>query len=347
MLVWHGLIKVGKDLTKDSFLAAVNNELTTQLATKEEQYHLLTSLSLDRRDIPRQLNVPGAEVCVLNGEYPQCFRSRDDLLREHGVPVQPTPASYCKVTVTVRAKSASTAVNKALRALDLQRALWCLMGNPRMQIFFGTPSLSPVNVVRLGSQHTLHLSSGEPAKDGIWFEPAFTEAPIFRIPNPKVVRSKSCWALGQISASSYGDHLISSLVRYVRALDDRDANTAFLKLWGVLEALTTPAGQRDDYKKLVRRCSFLFKESAFHRQILEHLREYRNENIHAGAESDNARIHCYQLQFYLDKLLWFHLGNATDFRCLDETYWFLDSPADQKELQRRAELTRKALRFIS
>lgn len=344
-LVWRGLAKVGVELTPDSFLAAVNKELSERLATKEMTYVLLTALSLEGRCVSRRIQILGAEINVLTGGYAARFNTREALLSQHSIHVQPTPTNYCKVVVKTTAKSPRAAVNKALYALDLQRALWCLMGNPRMQFGVGKPIMGPINVVQLGSQHTLHLSGGEPATTDIWYEPGFSEAVPFRIDKPDVLKRNSRWALREISASPYRETLRSSLVRFVRALDETDSNTAFIRLWSALEALTTP-GQAD-YDKVVQRCSFLFKDSAFHRQLLEHLREYRNANVHAGEESDHARTHCFQLQLYFVNLIWFHVRNARYFESLAEANVFLDSPTEQKTLKRRLQLVRKAVRFTT
>lgn len=232
-----------------------------------------------------------------------------------------------------------------MRALDLQRALWCLMGNPRMQITFGTPSLRPINVVRLGEYHTLHHPNGEPAHNGVWFEPGYVEAPSFSFKKSSVVKKNCLWALRRIRLSRYHEKLASALVRYVRALDESDANTAFLRLWTAIESLTTP--NVADYDKLVRRCAFLFQESDFHRQMLEHLREYRNISVHSGEHSDSARTLCFQLQLYFEAIIWFHIRNATFFTSLDEANQFLDTRPDRKVINRQLELARKALRFLA
>lgn len=345
-LVWNGLAAVREHLNPDTFIAAINRELSKRLSTKEQPYSLLTAISLDHRDIPAQLQVIGTKMRFLSGNYSRRYhQSRDGLLKNHSLPVPPVPLTYCKVAISVKAKSATSAVNKALRALDLQRALWCLMGNPQMQMAFGKPSLSPINVIRLGSQHTLHLADGAAATESVWFEPSFVEASIFRFKSPDVIRRNSRWALRQIAACPYGDHIVTSLIRYVRALDERDANSAFLALWGALEALTTP--NQANYEHTVQRCSFLFKDGVFHTQMLEHLREYRNVYVHTGESSDRARTHCYQLQFYFASLIWFHIRNARFFRSLDESNQFLDSPSDSTELQRRVRLAQKAVDFVS
>lgn len=267
------------------------------------------------------------------------------MIRAHPTSVPLAPQSYCRAIVSLKAKSPTVAVNKALRAIDLQRSLWCLMGNSAMQITFGTPSLKPINVVRLGGHHTLHVANGDPAREGIWFEPGFVEAAPFAFSKPSIVRKNSRVSLRRLSQCTYGDTLVSALVRYVRALDEVDANTAFLRLWSAIESLTTP--DIADYDRLVRRCSFLFQEAPFHRQMLEHLREHRNDSVHAGENSDNARTLCFQLQLYFRTLIWFHLRNATFFNSLDEANRFLDTPPNKQAIQRQMTLARKAARFIS
>jgi hypothetical protein len=130
----------------------------------------------------------------------------------------------------------------------------------------------------------------------------------------------------------------------VRALDESDANTAFLRLWTAVEVLTTPG--KADFDKLIRRCAFLFQQGAFHRQMLEHLREYRNSTVHAGEYSDRARAMCFQLQLYFNALIWFHMGNATAFQSLDEANQFLDMPPDKAAISRQIKLGRRALKYV-
>ncbi len=343
-LVWRGLIRVREKLTPQSFLKAITREIEEQLASKEQIFNFLTSVSMERPKANQCLQINGAKLHILFGNYPARYNSRYDLLKKYGNNIATNPESYCKVIIEVKAKSPSSAVNRAFKSLDLQRAFWCLMGNSRLKITFGKPSLEPINVVRVGREHTLHFSNGEPAFDGIWFEPEFAEASPFRIEKPRISTLKSRLAIKQISESAFGEQLTSSLIKYVRALDHIDANTAFLRLWGAIEGLTSP-GQAD-YDKVVRRCAFLFKDSDFHRQILEHLREFRNENIHKGEYSENARIHCFQLQYYYVNLIWFHIHNAKFFKSLNEANTFLDSSTDRNFLKRKIQLARKALHFI-
>lgn len=344
-LVWTTLAKLGKDLTPDTFISTINQELGNRLATKEVDYYLLTSISLDPAGIPTRTMILDNELRMCPKGYPRLFDSHKALVAEHKIPLIDTPNSYCKVVIRTRAKSTGAAIHRATRALDVQRALWCLMGNRKLQITFGTLLSKPINAVRLGSRHTLHKADGTAARDGIWFEPNFVEATPCRFRDPKVVTQNSRWALRQIAASAYGDRLINSLLLFVRALDLTDDNSAFIRLWGALESLTIPG--QSDYEKLVRRAVFLFKDQDYYRQLLEHLREYRNANVHAGEESESARTNCFQLQMVFANLAWFHIRNAKYFGSLTEATTFLDYPRVPAELKRALQLSRKALRYRS
>jgi hypothetical protein len=343
-LVWLGIARVKNELTMQNFLTAINSELSAKLAGKEQVYFLLTSLSIDHRDVPKKLQLLGAELTFMANNYPMRFKSRSILLQSQTVPVEPEPNTYCRVVVKVKAKTANAAVNCALRALDLQRAIWCLMGNPRMQTLYGNSLPKPINVVRLGSRHTLHHETGEPADEGLWYEPGYSKTEIFRIKKPDLYKKRTFFARRSLSMSKYGEKIISSLLKYVRALDEAESNTAYLRLWGALETLVTPGIA--DYDRLVSRCAFLFQDMEFHQQLLEHLREYRNASVHAGEESERARTYCFQLQLYFIHLIWFHLSNANFFTSLLEANIFLDLPPAKLDLQRSLKLTKKALKFV-
>ena len=344
-LAWRALSHIGHDLTPDTFLDAINRTLSEQLAVRESKYTLLTSLSLDPNGLPKTQTILDCRIQFHATGYPHRFSSRAALLRQHPADVAETPRSYACVTAEVQAKSDGAAFGKAMRAVDVFRALLCLMGNPRMQFSFGSSSLEPVNVIRLGGKHTVHTADGAGARDGIWYEPGFAPTKPYQFSKPDIVTKNYRWALRRIGRSRYRESLISSLLRFVRALDQSDPNLAFLRLWSALETLTTPGAA--DYDKLIHRSAFLFKENDYHRQVLEHLRVYRNANVHAGEESDNARTYCYQLQMYYVNAAWFYIRNALRFSSLEAANEFLDLPPDLAELKRRAAIVRTAIRFAS
>lgn len=342
-LVWHAMAKVPGKLTPGAVLDEINAELSRRLATREIKYTLLTSLSVRPIDLSRTSVVSGATISTYLSDFPARYRARDEIINAHRLQMEATPAGYCRVAVRVSGKSPGAAAEKALDALDVQRAFWCLLHNPAMQFTFGSASSRPINVIRLGGQHTLHVATGASANESLWYEPGFERASVYAFKDRAAVARRTRWAVRRISMSPYGGRLKSSLIRYVRAYDDTDMSSAFFRLWGALESLVTP--DLADYEKVVRRCAFIFKENDYHRQVLEHLRERRNEHVHAGESSDRARTHCLQLQRYFAHMIWFHLYHATFFRSLDEANSFLDSPVSAVQRARSLALAKRAIRF--
>lgn len=343
-LVWRALNRAGKELTPETFLKAANDELCARLATKMVSYTVLTSISLSPKDFLLNINLLNCSIKILKGDFPRKFvKHRESLIKEFKTDISETPSNYCKVVAIVRAKSASAAFHKAMRAIDLLRSLMCLMANPRMQIAFGGPSHEAINSVRLGGHHTVHLDDGKRAHEGYWYEPYFKPKSVFTHADPASMSKTIRWATKRIENSSLCDTITSSLLMYVRGLDVPDHNAAFLKVWAALEMLTTP--NIADYDKLIRRSSFLFKEVDYQRQVLEHLRQYRNASVHAGEESENSRIHCFQLQAFYSAVAWFCIQNCSNFSNLEELGAFLDLPPEPSALEDRLKHIKKAIKF--
>jgi len=343
-LVWRALNRAGKELTPESFLRAANEELKERLRTNEVTHSVLTSISISPNKLLKSINLLGCKIQLLDGDFPRKFRPhRSNLIKEYRADISETPSSYCKIVATVRAKSPGAAFHKAMRSVDLMRSLMCLMSNPRMQITMGTVSHEAVNVVRLGGHHTVHLADGKSAREGYWYEPYFKPKSPHKPDKPDIMSKNIRWATRRINNSSFGKSMVSSLLMFVRGLDLHDHNAAFLKVWGALEMLTTP--NQADYDKLIRRSVFLFKEVEYQRQVLEHLRMYRNANVHAGEESENAKIHCYQLQTFYSAIIWFCIRNGSNFNSLEDLGGFLDLPPEPVALDLRLKQIRKAIKF--
>lgn len=143
----------------------------------------------------------------------------------------------------------------------------------------------------------------------------------------------------------YQSTLENAIIRYSRALDERVWQTAYLKLWSVLELLTN--SQHESYKVLINRTSFIFLDRQFHRQVLNQLREYRNKYVHTDAENADIEIYMYQLKRYVEKMLGFHLGNTTRFESMEEVTKFLNLPYEKNTIESRIKLLKIAQRFFS
>jgi len=344
-LVWRALGRVEGDLTPASFLSALNLVLDEKLSVRDVDYFMLTSLSLDPAGLPKKIKILDSEIQFLPNGFPNKFSSWKDLIRENRVSIPETPSNYCKISVKVRAKSDGSAFHKAMKAVDLLRAVLCSMGNSRMQITHGASTFDPINVIRLGGRHTIHLSSGQGSRNGIWYEPSFAPERLHRFDKPEFATKNLRFAIRKMAKSNLQNVILASLLKFVRGFDQSDHNIAFLRLWSALEALTTPNSA--DYDMLIRRSAFLYRDNAYHLQVLEHLRSYRNANVHAGEESENARIYCFQLQMYFVDLIWFYIGNADKFSSVDDVGEFLDLPPDPIKLRSRRLLIGRAIKFVS
>jgi hypothetical protein len=148
--------------------------------------------------------------------------------------------------------------------------------------------------------------------------------------------------LGKLQRIGYRNQLTDALLRYCRALDDRDWNISFLKLWGVLELLTHAMNQAT----AVERAAFVFEDHEYQMQVLRHLRSYRNRAVHAGMSVEEIETPLYQLKYCVEALLDFHFGNGHRFSSLEEAASFLSLPTDSTALTRRAKMANLALKYM-
>lgn len=343
-LIWLSISDVAKakKLEKDNLMAAINDRAKIENRTKQTEFAILTSISVKKPFPNKLMKIESCTVDFLDGEYPSIFQNRHAAIEDTRFEPRPKKNNYQKIIITSRARSPALAVTAGLRALDLQRAIWCLIANYDMQMWGN--EWEPINRIRLGQVHTAHALSGVCDPQAVWYEPNFTEAVPFS-PDDNVRFETDCdYVRTQLAKSKYSGQLKNGLIRYVRALDERDQNVAVLKLWGAIEQLAAPGEFNVD--SVPRRCSFLFKDTAYHKQMLEHLRDYRNESVHAGDQSDSAKIHCFNLQFYFRQLIFFHLREAETFDSLAMANQFLDMPSDKVQLDQRKKLIEKALHFI-
>src|SRR5258706_13914367 len=106
--------------------------------------------------------------------------------------------------------------------------------------------------------------------------------------------------------ASYKDVLHDALVRYVQALDESNQSSSLVKLVSALEILAVGRATTAEYDLVVKRAASIFVEDErdYHRQILEHLRESRNQLVHATTDEE-TKTRCFQLQFYFFSMLRF------------------------------------------
>lgn len=332
-------IRTTESLTKDTIIDKINELIYQQEKIKEKTFHILSSLSLAKGQ-SKTITVNNVKIEILEKSFPENFLvSRKKLLDRSGFDESSTSEDYSKIMLTVKSKSIGNAFERAFNALDLQRSIWCIFSNSLLELI--PHEGTPVNAVRLGEFHTIHSVDGSIAYDSCFYEPNFLKAKPIEF--KKDLANNSQEFFDRLKNSAYSNKLEDALLRYVRALDEKDQNNAIIKLWGALESLASPSGSNGDL--ITRRCAFLFKESEFHKQILEHLREYRNKSVHAGQYNHKAKKYCFQLQYYFVHLIRFHLSTTDHFKTLDQANEFLDFSPNENELLRKKELTELAISY--
>ncbi len=141
-----------------------------------------------------------------------------------------------------------------------------------------------------------------------------------------------------LARSAYAARLEDALRRYTRALDSFDWEASFLRLWGLLETLTGTQ-PHESHDLTVKRATFLYEdpEREFHVQVLNHLRHYRNRNVHGGESSETIEAYLYQLKRYVEDLLLFHLDPPSycRFESIAQAAAFLNLPPGPADLRRR------------
>lgn len=336
-----------KSLTPDNLIEELENLFKKELKKKVKKYHLLTTISISEPLPFKKIKIGQSTIRFMTGDFPKKYRSRKDLIekgkRRHSK-LESSPQNYINVIISTQAKSEYKATSQCLNDLDLFRAMLSMFANSGMELM--SDNWSPINKIRIGSIHTLHKESGEPIDmDTFWFDPNFVKASPFKLNsnNFKSFQKSVKWIFEGLKECKYSQKLENALLRYVRALDERDQNVALLHIWGALESIT--AYEENSKSNLPKRCAYIFAEYEYHKQVLEHLREYRNQSVHAGDHNEEARSYCYQLQGYFREIIFFHLHNVKEFNTLEEANSFLDQPVDMKMLKHRRDLLDKAIKF--
>ena len=349
----HGIIVKGfheaakkQELTKNNVISAVKKAVREHLGKPNEPYWLLTTLNINiSNDLPRY-SINGCTIRFYK-QIPKKYRkARNDVLSEVSSWLIDRDESFSYYVVAhVSDKTAHEAVEKMLDAIDLLRGIWNLHINKSMVLSFGGRK-KPINQITLGALHTLHGKNGEKVNETFWYEPEHYEG------HSKVDFSKNSYKTLEFTKNvrkalrknSYGKDVESAIIRYVRALDSQDYNAVFIKLWSVLESLTYTL--KDSYDKTIKRTAFLYADREYNRQVLEHLRQYRNRSVHLGAGENDIDTHVYQLKSYVEQLLRFHIANHFKFESMEETAKFMDLQPDKEVLMKKIELCRAGIKFM-
>lgn len=350
----HGIINgavfkaAGKGvITTKSLLKEISALEASYLGKKESPFVFATTVSIaDNAKLPNAKI--GSATITFSRELPRQFTSARKRIESKSARhlIKKTPARFLTVRVRVKGRTAYDAVNRALNEFDLLRGIWNLgliMGMFRVS----SGQKRSVNIIVLGQLHTLHDPTGQLSTETFWYEPEFDESFTPYDWNKTDVKMKAFVkkVRRKLKRCPYDNILADGIIRYVRALDYRDLNVAFLKLWSVLEFLTDTL--KEKYDRTIKRAAFLYRQRDYHLQVLNHLRDNRNRSVHTGAESAETETLVYQLKRYVEELIVFHLDEGKNFKTFGEAAEFLDLSTDKDLLAKRLALYKQAIKFIS
>jgi len=336
-------------ITRERLLATLNRLINEYLQQPVRRYVLATSLSISLVASLKMPRLRQGNTVIMFGQWPARFYQERVRILEYAQHVlhAEIPRNYLEVRVSINARTVYEAADNALRMLDLIRGVWNLQENWRHRIRWSSGRREPVNKILLGPLHTLHDTRGREVTSIWWYEPKYSGAVrVFRLTDDNIQKMYTFLKGTQkrLSKLPYREQMEEAIIRYTRALDERDWEGSFLRLWGVLELLT---GNPDTYKVIIRRVSWLFGEgeNEYHKQVLHHLKEYRNGIVHYDESSHAAETYLYQLKYYVEVLIRFHLWNRFGFKSLEEVWEFLDMPTQVEEIARQLRVRQLALRY--
>lgn len=346
-LIWEAISSAAttKTIDEKALLDAIQRAEKTYLAQIPTKYVLQTSLNLKSSTIPKIVRInKGAIISFSEKPYKRSNIS-DDIERF----IKPEILDkLLSVRVSLQARTVDDAVNRALDKLDLIRGIWNFVLNrrTRMRIAWGFQSHTPINQIILGPFHTLHLPNGSLATDTYWYEQAYPRSfKLYDFPTDhEYIQKRIAFTKKQLKRIPYRDDIETIFIRYCRALDQSAYDVAFTKLWAVLEMLTNTPGK---YDLLIKRALFLETETDrdYTRLILEHLRDVRNGLVHDDKTHDTMLTYVYQLKWFVEALIGYHLFHGMKFQALQDAGEFLDLPISTDILTTRINFYQEALNF--
>jgi len=331
-----------------NLLAEINKLESDYLKRPEKEFKLVTSISIDRFFKIKAKKINNCTInfkSSLSAPYLKAI-SEISAIASQSI-TGDIPTNYKKVIITLNARSDAEAANKALDSIDLLRGIWNFYENRKHGIRISFGKRKPVNKFILGPFHTLHEPDGKLATKTWWYDPeyAYQIDPFNPSKDLEKIYKFENTIRKLLDKGKYRKEIVSAILRYTRALDLTNWEDSFLRLWSVLEHLTD-TGSNDSYKITIRRAAFIYGGDEYSRQILTHLRDYRNRAVHVGAETIEIQAYMYQLKRFVESLLEFHLGNKFGFNSLREISTVLDLPCDRDELCKRREAIIYAEKYL-
>ncbi len=310
------------------------------------KYSVLSSLSFPYFDELHNVRLKKGAITFQRYSYPKKYKIGKlyEVLKNYSNSIP--PHGYVPVVININARNNPEAIERALELLDLIRGMWNYSINSMQpsRIYYGPRH--PINEIRLGPTHTLHYSNGKLATELYWYEINYLEkSTTWDVMHKwKYISKEFIWIRKSMNKMPYKNDFMNIFIRYTRALDTNDYETSYLKLWSLLEYLT--ATINSNYDKTISRSLFFYKDDILSKQIIEHLRIFRNKIVHYGESKDDLDSLLFQIKRIVENVIWFHLKFAGSFQSMEEFGRYLDLSKDKSILEKEISLRNKAMKFF-
>ncbi len=338
------------NLSLRGLIAEISKRENAYLKKEPNKYFLLSDISLKYFHPLKRIKIKDYIIIFRHHLPEDVKREREKFLdwAQHHIHGR-IPSLYIFVQVYSEGRSPQEAGVNALDALNLLRSIWNLFFNYSRGIRMSSGKRRAVNKIVLGPLQSLHHINNKIALDSFWYDPEYNE-PIdckdiesnwsklrkFE----KGVRSR----LKSLATTEFGTIIENALLRYVHALDERNFDSCFLKLWSLLELLT--GTQSDSYKVTIKRAAALFFDYNFHLEVLQHLRDWRNRTVHSGEQNNDIEVLMYQLKRYVESLLMFYIFNSHRFKNKEEMIELFDLAPNKERLFQKKRLIEMSLKYF-
>lgn len=335
-------IKV-KNLTTKRLLSEINKKISDYKARPLKDFIFISSLSLKLpvKHIQRRLIDTNIS---LSQTYPEQYDRSTIQDRIDRLGHKKSEEQFTNVKIRLKARTAESAFSVGLNALDLLRGFWNLyLNTTRFRI--SMMQSEPVNKVRTGRIHTIHKINGTLGSHTIWYEPVFYSAVDLSITSDKLNKLTLFERIVRknLQNNPYKEFLEESIIQYSRALDEKILQNSFIKLWTLLERLT--GSLKENYNVTIKRVVFPYQKRDAEKQVLEHLRDNRNNIVHLSQNSAQAESLVYLLHEYVRQQLLFLIKELKTFPNIGDCWKFLDQPYKIEDLRIRLKYTKRAIKW--
>jgi hypothetical protein len=313
---------------------------------KETSFYLVTSLAVEA--LPSKLlRVKNCVISPLGPDRKQ-YPFPEQLVRQvtdSHLGLHLTSSKYLWIKVKVNARTTIGAVEAALEAVNLLRAVWSFLLSYRDWSFSvgGSPSPKSIGTIHLGPLHTLHHLDGTNAEpDLYWYQPEYAEEKEL-VPKGHLVRiqKRHRSVFRKMKNSPLRAAMGEVFVRYVTALDNHNLNVTFLELWSLLERLTNTIG--GPYDQTIKRIASTYEDRALAKEMLQSLRLARNLYVHSARTPHQTDQVVYMVKYFLDPMLRQLILNHPKAVTLEEFGDFWALPPDENELIKQITTRKRSL----